>query len=58
MLAIISDDTWDVLNMQHITLNSERWDYLEVSGGADWGSHSIIHHDIDPLRPSDAYMRR
>ena len=27
MLATNWNDTWNVLNMQHITLNSERWDY-------------------------------
>ena len=33
MLAIIRDDTWNVLNMQHITPNSKRWDYSDTPGG-------------------------
>ena len=33
MLATIHDDTWNVLNMQHITSNSKRWDYSDISGG-------------------------
>ena len=33
MLATIRDDTWNVLNMQHITLNSKRWDYSDIPGG-------------------------
>ena len=33
MLATIRDDTWNVLNIQHITLNSKRWDYLDTPGG-------------------------
>ena len=28
MLATICDDTWNVLNMQHI-----RWDYSDITGG-------------------------
>ena len=33
MLATIYDDTWNVLNMQHITPYSKRWDYSDISGG-------------------------
>ena len=33
MLATIRDDTWNVLNIQHITPNSKRWYYLDLSGG-------------------------
>ena len=33
MLATIRDDTWNVLNMQHITPNSKRWDYSDIPGG-------------------------
>ena len=32
MLAIIRDDAWDVLNMQHITPNSKRWDHSYTPG--------------------------
>ena len=30
MLATIRDDTWNVLNMQHITPHSKRWDYSSI----------------------------
>ena len=30
MLATIRDDTWNVLNMQHIIPNSKRWDYSDI----------------------------
>ena len=33
MLVTIYDDTWNVLNMQHITSNSKRWDYSDTPGG-------------------------
>ena len=33
MLVTICDDTWNVLNMQHISPNSKRWDYANMSGG-------------------------
>ena len=33
MLALICDDTWNVLNMQHITPNSKRWDYSDIPSG-------------------------
>ena len=33
-LATIRDDTWNVLNMQHITPNSKRWDYSDIPGGS------------------------
>ena len=33
MLATICDNTWNVLNMQHITPNSKRWDYSDIPGG-------------------------
>ena len=34
MLATIRDDTWTVLNMQHINQNSKRWDYSDIPGGS------------------------
>ena len=34
MLATIRDDTWNMLNMQHITPNSKRWDYSDIPGGS------------------------
>ena len=32
MLDTIRDDTWNVLNIQHITPNLKRWDYLDIPG--------------------------
>ena len=38
MLATIHEDTWKVLNMQHITPNSKSWDYSDMPGqpGGGW----------------------
>ena len=33
MLATIRDNTWNVLNMQHIIPKSKRWDYSDIPGG-------------------------
>ena len=33
MLARIRDDTWNVLNIQHMTPNSKRWAYSDAHGG-------------------------
>ena len=33
MLTTIRDDTWNVLNMQLLTLNSKRWDYSNIPSG-------------------------
>ena len=33
MLATIRDDTWNAMNMQHITPNSKRWNYSDIPGG-------------------------
>ena len=33
MLATLRDDTWNVLNKQHIIPNSKRWDYSDIPGG-------------------------
>ena len=30
MMDTIREDTWNVLNMQHITPNSISWDYSEI----------------------------
>ena len=30
MLVTIRDDTWNVLNMQHIIPNWKRWDYSDI----------------------------
>ena len=34
-LATIRDDTWNVLNMQHITPNSKTWDYSDTPGSGN-----------------------
>ena len=33
MLVTIRDDTWNVLNMQHIIPDLERWDYSDIPSG-------------------------
>ena len=35
MLATIRDDTSNVLNGQHKTLNSKIWDYSDIPGGGN-----------------------
>ena len=42
MSATIRYDTWNVLNMQHLSPNSERWDYSDILGGG----HMVegVHH--------------
>ena len=35
MLATICDDTWNVLNMKHVTHNSKRWDCSDTLGGSN-----------------------
>ena len=36
VLTTIRDDTWNVLNMQHITLNSKRLDFSYIPGTGTW----------------------
>ena len=33
ILATIRDDTWAMVNMQHIVPNLKRWDYSDSPGG-------------------------
>ena len=33
MLVTIRDDTWKLLNMQHIPSKSKRWDYSDTPSG-------------------------
>ena len=33
MVVTIRDDTWNMLNMQHIIPNLKRWDYSDIPGG-------------------------
>ena len=39
MLATIRDDTWNMLNMQHMTPNSIRWDYSDIPSGGKKKTH-------------------
>ena len=55
MLATISDDTWNMLNMQHIIQNSKRWDHSDIPGGGHKkikGHTHVVggghHHRKDP----------
>ena len=43
MLATIRDDTRNVLNMQHLTPNSERWDYSDIPGGGTDNIKGLAH---------------
>ena len=43
MMVIIRDDTWNVINMQHITPNSKRWDYSDIFGGGHKKIKGPIH---------------
>ena len=59
MLAtiIIHEDTWKVLNMQHITSNSKRRDYSNIPSGGVWkikGPAYLVdgsHHHKGPQPP-------
>ena len=53
MLDTIRDDTWNMLNMQHITLNSKRWDYSDFPGG---GTEKI--KGPAPMVEGDHHLRR
>ena len=55
MLATIRDDTWNVLNMQHITPNSKIWDYSDILGDAHKRSQPHCwrwHHLRKPQTPT------
>ena len=43
MLATIRDDTWNVLNMHHITSNSKIWNYSDIPGGGTEKIKGPIH---------------
>ena len=43
MSATICDDTWNVLNMQHIIPNSKRWDYSDIPGGGHKKIKGPVH---------------
>ena len=49
MLATIGDNTWNVLNMQHIPPKLKRWDYSDIPGGGTthWGQ--VMHICISKL---------
>ena len=43
LMTKIRDDTWNVLDMQHITLCLKIWDYSDILGGATWKSIGRAH---------------
>ena len=45
MLVRIRDDTWNVLNIQHITQNLKRWDYSDTPGGGHKKIKGSAHID-------------
>ena len=47
MLATIRDDTWNVLNIQHIFPNSKRWDCSDIPGHMAEGAHNL-RKDLNP----------
>ena len=53
MLATIHDDTWNVLNMQLITLNWKRCYYSDIPGGGTFKGPGLILG----LRPANEIRR-
>ena len=51
MLATIRDDTWNMLNMQHMIPNSRKWDYSDLSGGGRKNIFEGGHHLIKAPNP-------
>ena len=48
MLATIRDKSRHVLNMQHITPNSKRWDYSDIPGGNQgWGEYTNPEYEYE-----------
>ena len=45
MLATFRDDIWNVLNMQHITPNSKRWNYSDIPGDGHKKIKGLVHMD-------------
>ena len=43
MRATIYDATWNVLNMQHTTPNSKRWDYSGIHDGGHKKTEGPVH---------------
>ena len=50
MLATIRDDTWNQLNIQHITPNSKRWDHSDTLDGG----HKKVEQTTETLVIWDA----
>ena len=44
MLATIHDNTWYLLNMQHIIPNSKRWDHSDTPSGGTWKNYRTHPH--------------
>ena len=53
MWATIYDDTWNVLNMQHILPNLKRWDYTDISNGGQDKFKGPAH-----MVEGDHYLRK
>ena len=65
MLAKIRDDTWNVLNMQHIIPNSKIWDHSDIPGGgqiSQWVAKllfsimSIKNHTFEIIATTSAFQ--
>ena len=64
MLTAIRDDTWNVLNLQHIALNPKRWNYSDIAGGGHkkikWPAHKAeggqyLRKDPNPYPHADMW---
>ena len=53
MLGTMRDDTWNMLNMQHITPNSKKQDYSDISGGGHKKTNGALRTKCRPLVPID-----
>ena len=70
MLATIRDDTWKVLNMQHIYPNSKRRDYSDIPVGGQKkkknkgpahmveGGHHFTRKSPQSSKPSDCVIKQ
>ena len=61
LLATIRDDTWNVLNMQHIIPNPKKWDYSDIPGGGHKQSKGPAHmvegdHRLQKNTPQNTHI--
>ena len=56
---MIRDDIWNMLNMQHITPYSKRWDYSDIPGRGIWKGPAHMtegdHHRRKRTQPAPTY---